>query len=166
MRDTPEDLARVDRLLEASYAAAGSHLLSVITPERRLNAAQLSARLTGMCLLSLATTTSAGEPRVGPVDGIYYRGDFWFGSSPDSLRFRHIAARPAVSATHVPGEHLSVTVHGQARRVNLHDPGQAEFSELCVEIYGDSWKDWGAGAAYARIDAERMFTFFLEKGSG
>ena len=45
-----------------------------------------------MRLLALATVTADGRPIVGPVDGIFYRGAFWFGSAPDSVRFRHIRA--------------------------------------------------------------------------
>ena len=59
-----------------------------------------------MSLLALATVTADGRPLVSPVDGIFYRGAFYFGSAPDSVKFRHIRARPQVSATHLPGEHL------------------------------------------------------------
>ena len=62
----------------------------MIPPERRLDAASLVARLDGMRLLVLATVTADGRPIAGPVDGIFYRGAFHFGSSPDSVRFRHI----------------------------------------------------------------------------
>src|SRR5919197_3564480 len=96
MHETPEDLAALQDLLDRSYAAAGTHLLRIITPERRLTAEQVCERLTGMCLLALATATADGRPIVGPVDGIFFRGAFHFGSSPDSVRFRHIAARPWV----------------------------------------------------------------------
>src|SRR5919205_1767148 len=105
MRETPEDLAALDDLLARSYAAGGRHLLRIHTPARRLTAEQISQRLTGMRLLALATVTKDGRPIVGPVDGIFLRGAFHFGSSPDSIRFRHIAKRPHVSATHLPGEH-------------------------------------------------------------
>src|SRR5205807_5008810 len=64
------------------------HLSSIITPDRRLTARQVCERLTGMRLLALATVTADGRPLVGPVDGIFYRGAFYFGSSPDSVRFR------------------------------------------------------------------------------
>lgn len=45
-----------------------------------------------MRLLSLATATARGEPRVGPVDGIFLRGSFHFGSAPDSARARQVSA--------------------------------------------------------------------------
>src|SRR3972149_4003964 len=114
MHETTADLRTLQSLLDRSYAAAGAHLLSIHTPDRRLAAADLVSTLTGVCVLDLATVTRDGRPRVSPVDGLFYRGAFWFGSSSDSLRFRHIRRRPAVSATHTRGESLAVTVHGSA----------------------------------------------------
>src|SRR5438309_2447903 len=154
MHETPDDLAALQGLLDRSYEHAGAHLRRIITPERRLTAEQMSERLTGMCLLALATATSDGRPIVGPVDGIFFRGAFHFGSSPDSVRFRHIRARPHVSATHLPGEELAVTVHGRAVPVEVkEDPFGAALLEVYVPRYGP---DWGRellddGALYARI---------------
>jgi hypothetical protein len=167
MHETPEDLAALQALLDASYARAGGHLLGIHTPERRLDARQLSERLQGMVLLSLATATADGRPIAGPVDGIFYRGAFHFGSSPDSVRFRHIRRRPAVSATHLPGEHLGVTVHGRAETIDLRDPAHAGFRQALLDVYvpryGDSWVEFvDSGPLYARIDAERIFAFHMD----
>ena len=161
MHETPDDLAALQDLLDRSYASAGEHLLRIHTPERRLGAAQLAERLSGMCLLSLATVTADGRPRAGPVDGIFFRGAFHFGSSPDSLRFRHIRARPQVSATHLPGEELGITVHGRAEMV---DVGSGPFRDTLLEVYvpryGPEWEQFlDSGPVYARIAAERMFAF-------
>ncbi len=114
MHESPADIQALQGLLDRSYAAAGAHLLSIHTPERRLSAEKFIERLTGMCLHALATVTADCRPIVGPVDGIFYQGAFHFGSSPDSVRFRHIRTRPQVSATHLPGEELAVTIHGRA----------------------------------------------------
>jgi nitroimidazol reductase NimA-like FMN-containing flavoprotein (pyridoxamine 5'-phosphate oxidase superfamily) len=167
MHETDDDLARLQDLLDRSYASAGQHLLGIHTPERRLSAAQVSERLTGMVLLALATVTADGRPIVGPVDGIFYRGAFHFGSSPDSVRFRHIRARPQVSATHVPGEELAVTVHGRAEIVDTRAEEAAGFRQTVLDIYvpryGDEWVEFmDSGPLYARIDAERMFTFAMD----
>src|SRR5215210_5161376 len=102
MHESRADLAALQEILDRSYAAAGAHLRRIITPERRLSAEQLAERLTGMRLLALATVTRDGRPIVGPVDGVFFRGAFHFGSAPDSVRFRHIRVRPQVSATHLP----------------------------------------------------------------
>ncbi len=88
-----------------------------------------------MRLLALATVTADGRPLVGPVDGVFYRGAFYFGSSPDSIRFRHLRRRPWVSATHVPGEELAVTVHGRAVPIDVADPEQAGFRRALLDIY-------------------------------
>jgi uncharacterized pyridoxamine 5'-phosphate oxidase family protein len=164
VRETPEDLTALQDLLDRSYAAAGPHLQRIHTPERRLTAAQVAERLTGMRLLSLATVTADGRPIVGPVDGIFMRGAFHFGSSPDSVRFRHIRARPQVSATHLPGEELAITVHGRAVPV---DVSSGELRETLLEIYvpryGASWEKFlDSGPLFARIEAEKMFTFHME----
>ncbi len=161
MHETPEDLAALQDLLDRSYAGAGPHLRRIVTPQRRLTAAQVSERLTGMRLLALATVTSDGRPIVGPVDGIFFRGAFHFGSSPDSLRFRHIRARPHVSATHLPGEELAVTVHGRALPVDVASgPFREALLEVYVPRYGPEWEEFlDSGPVYARIDADRMFTY-------
>lgn len=163
MHETPEDLAALQALLDASYASAGEHLLRIHTPERRLTAEQVAERLPGMRLLALATTTADGRPIVGPVDSIFFRGAFVFGSSPDSVRFRHIRRRPAVSATHLPGEELAVTVHGRAVPVDVSSgPVRQALLDVYVPRYGESWASFlDSGPVYARIEAERMFTFHM-----
>ena len=164
MHESPADLADLQSLLDRSYAAAGAHLLSIHTPERRLSAKLLAERLTGMRLLALATVTSDGRPVVGPVDGIFYRGAFHFGSAPHSMRFRHIRARPHVSATHLPGEELAVTVHGRAVPIDVGEEASAGFRKTLLDVYvpryGPGWEQFlDSGPVYARIDAERMFVF-------
>ena len=162
MHETPADLLRFQDLLDDSYESAGSHLREVITPERRLVAADVVARLTGVCLLALATVTADCRPLTGLVDGLFYRGEFWFGSAQTSIRFRHIRQRPQVSAVHHQGEEFSIAVHGRATEVDLQDPDLQGFRQFAIDIYGPEWADWGDGAPYARIDAAKVFTFYLD----
>jgi hypothetical protein len=166
VHESDADLAALQELIDRSYAAAGAHLLSIHTPDRRLSAEVVARRLSGMCLLALATVTADARPVVGAVDGVFYRGAFHFGSAPDSLRFRHIRARPQVSATHLPGENLAVTVHGRAVPIDIHRAESAGFRETLLEVYvpryGEEWVEFlDSGPLYARIEAERMFTFSM-----
>ena len=166
MHETTDDLAELQALLDRSAAAAGPHLSRVITPERRLGATEVCALLDGVALLALATVTADARPLVSPVNGIFYRGAFHFGSAPDSVRSRHLSRRPQVSATHLRGEELAVTVHGRALPVALDEPGGAGFRAallgLYVPRYGSSWEDEVLGTAvYWRVEADRMFTFHL-----
>lgn len=160
MHETDDDLSRVQALLDTSRASMGEHMASIFTDERWLDARQLCDTLQGVCVLALSTVTAAGEPRVGPVDGLFFRGAWHFGSSPESVRFRHIRARPAVSGAHTRGEELAVVVHGEAARLDLRSDGESGFADLLVEVYGEEWREWGAGAPYARIDAHGLYTFF------
>ncbi len=167
MLETPEELRRLQSLLDASVASAGPHLRAIISEERRLSARQLVDRLQGMRLLVLATVTADGRPLAGPVDGYFLHGTFWFSSGRDSVRMRHLAVRPAVSATHLPGENLAVTVHGRAELLALDDPSSGELRQAMLDEYlpkqGPSFEVWldHADAVGARIAPAKMFTFHL-----
>ena len=166
MHETSQDVRDLQTLMDRSHAAAGAHLREVITADRLLPAADVVALLDGMCLLVLATVSSRGRPVAGPVDGIFFRGHWYFGSSSDSVRFTHIRRSPYVSASHLPGEHLQVTVHGTAAPIDVADPEHAAFRQALLDVYtpryGDSWERFlDSGPVYARIDAEKFFVFWM-----
>ena len=164
MYETPGQIAALQQLLDDSYSVAGNHLRSIITPGRRLSAEKLVETLKGMCLLNLATVNSAYEPMVAPVDGLFYQAKLWFGSAQNSLRFRHIRARPQVSATHVRGEQLVVIVHGAAHEIDTSTGEYEGLRQYLREIYGPDWDSWGFwdSAAYAYIEPKRMFAASFE----
>jgi nitroimidazol reductase NimA-like FMN-containing flavoprotein (pyridoxamine 5'-phosphate oxidase superfamily) len=165
VHETPGDLLALQELLDRSFAAAGHHLLEVITPDLRLTAPEVCDRLQGVCLLALATVTADGRPLVAPVDGVFFRGSFHFSSSPDSVRIGHLRRRPQVSATHLPGESFAVTVHGEARLVDLTEPSasglRATMLDLYVPRYGPEWERFLDANVCARIEARRMFVFHM-----
>jgi general stress protein 26 len=168
MFETPEELDNLQQLLDRSMAGAGEHLRGIITGERRLSAAELAGRLPGMRLLTVATVTADGRPLAGPVDGYFLHGTFWFSSGRNSVRMRHLAARPAVSATHLPGEELAVTVHGRAELVELREPAGAELRQAMLDWYvprqGPEFETWlnALDAVAARIEPEKIFTFAMK----
>jgi nitroimidazol reductase NimA-like FMN-containing flavoprotein (pyridoxamine 5'-phosphate oxidase superfamily) len=159
---------RLQELMDRSAAVAGSHLRGIITGERRLTARQVCQRLQGMRLLVVATVTADGRPLAGPVDGYFLHGSFYFGSGRDSVRMRHLAARPAVSASYVAGEELAVTVHGQAELFDVLDPAHGELRQAMLDHYlpkqGPEFETWldHSDPVGARIAAEKIFTFAME----
>jgi hypothetical protein len=165
MLETPEELDSLQQILDRSAAGAGSHLRDIITDDRRLSAAQLSEKLQGMRLLVVATVTADGRPLAGPVDGYLLHGSFYFSSGRNSVRMRHLAARPAVSATYLPGEELAVTVHGRAELFDVNDPSRGELRQAMLGHYlplqGPAFETWldQADAVGARIAADKIFTF-------
>ncbi len=158
MHETVEDLRALQALLDDSYERAGEHLRSIFTPERRIPAADLTGLLRGVQVLAVATVTARGEPRVAPVDGLFFRGRFHFGSAHSSARFRHLRARPAVSATHLRGEELAVIVHGTAHEIDTSAPEHARFRAFLMETY-PGWESWASDAPYAVIEPATMFTY-------
>ena len=167
MLETPEEMANLQALLNASMASAGPHLRDVITDERRLTAEQLTQRLQGMRLLVLATVTADGRPLTGPVDGYFLHGTFWFSTATGSVRRRHLARRPDCSATHLPGDELSVTVHGTAEVRALDDPANADLLQAMLDEYlpkvGPEFEQGleVMDAVGVRIVPEKIFTFFM-----
>jgi hypothetical protein len=158
--ETPADIRALQELLDRSYDRAGPHLRSITTPERRVSAEELAERLTGMCLLVVSTVTRDCRPIAGPLDGIFYRGAFHFGTAPNSVRYRHLLERPQVSATHVPREEFAVNVHGRAVPVEIAGGFRETLLEVYVPRYGEDWEEFlDSGPVYMRIDADRMFTF-------
>jgi hypothetical protein len=139
MHETDDDLRELQRVLDESYAAAGEHMRSIFTPERRMAAEEVVRTLRGVFLLHLATVTAAAEPFVAPIDGLFFRGRLWFGVPPGAVRIRHLRARPQVSATYTQGEDLCVIVHGVAHEIDTLDPEHADFMGYCREVYGAVW---------------------------
>jgi hypothetical protein len=168
MLESPEEMDRLQELMDRSAAGAGSHLRDIITGERRLTARQVCQRLQGLRLLVVATVTADGRPLAGPVDGYFLHGSFYFGSGRDSVRMRHLAARPAVSASYLPGEELAVTVHGRAELFDILDPAHGELRQAMLDHYlpkqGPEFETWldQSDPIGARIAAEKIFTFAME----
>lgn len=82
------------------------------------------------------------------------------------MRFSKIKSGSSVSATHLPDEELSVTVHGSATIIDIKSPQHSQFRQTLLDIYVPRYgKDWekflDSGPLYARINAHRMFTFFM-----
>jgi hypothetical protein len=158
--ETDDDLNALQQLLDASYARAGEHLRSIWGEDSRLDAQGLSSELTGVEVLDLATVTARGEPRVAPVDGLFFRGRLWFGSADTSARFRNIRANPAVSGAITRGlETFLVVVHGHATETDPRGPDAGGFADHAREVYDFDWDALHPTAPYARIDAQTMLAF-------
>lgn len=158
MYETTQQIKTLQELLDRSYKQAGSHLLSIHTPNWRMSAVDVCETLVKVCVLNLATVSSQARPLVAPVDGLFFKGRFWFGSSHESLRFAHIRKNPYVSAAYTQGEEISILVHGKAVEVDLSNGEHEDLHEYCREVYDDfdSWGKWGS-QPYAYIDANTMY---------
>jgi general stress protein 26 len=141
MYETPDEIARLQRLLDDSHGRATEHLRGIIHDGRTLSAAHVVGLLTGMKVLSVATVTAGGEPRISAMDGHFLHGTWTFSTSRTAAKARHLAARPAVSVAHVDGEALAVFSHGHV--VELSGEELAAVDEHWTAHYGSSPQSWG-----------------------
>lgn len=163
MRETREELAELQALLDDSLSRSTAHLRSIINVERTLTARQLCQVLTGMCTLALSTVTAKGEPRISGVDGHFLHGKWYFGTARDAAKARHLAARPAVSAAHLRGEDLGVFTHGTVEILNPpHGEPAADWPDLLAYFkgfYGGDAFDWDSEIVYYRLRPHWMAAY-------
>jgi general stress protein 26 len=141
MLETPDDLSRLQALLDASHARATEHLRGIINDDGSLSAVQIAGLLTGMKVITAATVTAHGEPRISAMDGHFLHGTWTFSTSRTSAKARHLAKRPAVSVAHVDGEALAVFSHGHV--VELAGDELAAVDRHWTAHYGSSPMSWG-----------------------
>ncbi|ROT29561.1 pyridoxamine 5'-phosphate oxidase family protein [Micromonospora sp. HM5-17] len=162
MRETPEELAELQALLDASLARSTAHLRAIVTG-RTVTAAQLTRILTGMCTLALSTVTAKGEPRISGVDGHFLHGRWHFGTTRTAAKARHLAARPAASVAHLRGENLGVFTHGTVEILNPpHGEPAADWPELLAylkDFYGEDAFDWDNEVVYYRLHPHWMTVY-------
>jgi hypothetical protein len=159
VHETPDELAALQHLLDASFARASEHLTSIMSAPRRLTAQRLVAELPSPAVLNLASTTARGEPRLSAVDGHFLHGHWYFTTAAGSVKARHLRARPAVSAAFTPRDGFGVFCHGRAAELLPGDERQ-RLIEHFVETYGQSPQEWG-DIFYARIDADWLVAFAM-----
>jgi len=146
MLETTDDLAALQTLLDTSHAGATEHLRGIINDDRTLTAGQVAALLTGMKVISVATVTAGGEPRISAMDGHFLHGTWTFSTSRSSAKAHHLAARSGVSVAHVDNEALAVFSHGHAVEVAGHELTRVD--EHWTAHYGSSPLSWGDVVMY------------------
>lgn len=159
MRETPEELAALQRLMDDSFARGSRHLAAIMTPPRRLSAERLVADLPSPAVLNIATVTARGEPRLSAVDGHFISGHWYFTTDVSSPKARQLRARTSVSASYTPRDGYGVFCHGRAVEL-APGPERQMLIDHFVTTYGQSPEAWG-DIYYARIDADWLVGFAM-----
>jgi hypothetical protein len=159
MLETPDELAALQDLLDASLARSGAHLRGIVEDTRTPTAVDLSALLTGIQHIVVATATADGRPMTSAADGHVLHGRWSFTTAGDAVKARHLAARPDVSVTHLRGDDFGVFTHGTAQRLRPGDDGFAELDEHLAAQYGASPSTWAEDIAYYRIEPRWMVAY-------
>ncbi|MGE3074100.1 MAG: pyridoxamine 5'-phosphate oxidase family protein [Dehalococcoidia bacterium] len=161
MFESVEELEQLQSLLDRSYAGMNAHMADIVTPERRLSAAQVCNYLQNVKHVSFATVNARSEPFVAPLDGWFIHGRFIVSTGAGALRLRHIQANPSVSLAHVDGDEIGIWAHGVARRLTEADPPAQEWVRAATEFYGSSPSGWGDIAVFL-VEPRKMFAYAMD----
>lgn len=143
MLETADELQAMQDLLDSSHSQATEHLRGIIDDNRTLRAREIAGLMTGMRVLSFATVTVRGEPRISALDGHFLHGRWTISTSRTSAKGRHLQRQAAVSAACIEGEELAIFTHG---RVEFLAEGHPDFEEVhahWTDHYGSSPMSWG-----------------------
>ncbi|MFL5665760.1 MAG: pyridoxamine 5'-phosphate oxidase family protein [Ktedonobacteraceae bacterium] len=159
MRETQEDIERLQALLDTSIERAGAFLRrSFQMPQHSLTAQQLIDCWLDVQTVALATVTTRGELRVAPIGSLLYRGEIYIPTVATAARTHHVMKRPAVSLTLFRENELAIIVHGSAAIIA---PDHVDFETLenllYVSIHTKAG-EWGEGV-YLHIQAEAIYTY-------
>ncbi len=163
MLETEAELDALQQLLDRSRSGATEHLRGIINDQRALSARDIVGLLLNMKVVSLATVTARGEPRISAVDGHFLHGTWTWSTDGTSAKARHLAARPAVSVAHVDNEDLAVFAHGTAERLRLSDPLWEETLAHWSAHYGSSPLGWGEDIRLYRLAPSWMVGYAFDR---
>ena len=160
MRETAAELAELQALIDRSHAGAKPHMAGIIHPGKySLTAAQVVRLFDGMKTIAVAAPAPNGDPLVGPMDGWFLHGKFFWSSGGDAVRIKGLTKRPRASAVYYEGERFAITAHGHAELMYAGHPDVGEVDALFRSHYGSSAFDWSEHGVYVRLDADRFYTY-------
>lgn len=160
MLETPDDLTRLQQVMDASIENAGAFVRSSFQiPYKSLTASELVERLSGLVNVALATATAAGEPRVAPVGSVIVHGRFQIPTLETSLRVRHLKRDPGVSLTAFNEGDFAVIVHGRGELVTRDQSGYEEIENCYRQVTGIDVETWGDTPVFITVEPIRILTF-------
>jgi general stress protein 26 len=165
MLESSDEIAALQALLDASHASATGHLRGIIDDDRTLTARDIAAALTGMKVLSVATVTARGEPRISALDGHFLHATWTFSTSATAAKARHLRARPQVSVAHIDNEELAVFAHGRVAEMREADPDWAPTIEHWTAHYGSSPLSWADEIRMYRLRPHWMVGYAADRAA-
>lgn len=163
MLETTTEVAALQELLDSSYSRSTGHLRDIVSGPRLLSAQDLVALLTGMKVLSVATVTARGEPRISALDGHFLHATWTFSTSAEAAKAKHLRVRPSVSVAHIDNESLAVFSHGHATAMTSADADWSETIEHWTAHYGSSPLTWGNEIVMYRYRPQWMVGYASDK---
>jgi uncharacterized pyridoxamine 5'-phosphate oxidase family protein len=161
MHESDAEIVELQRLLDRSMKNAGAHVRSIFNRNNWLSARQVCLHLQGVRQVAAATVTSAGEPRVAPIDAVFFHGKFCLSTDANWLRARHLAKRPALSLTYFESADPVIMVHGRAAFTKKNQKDFATLDSEWVKAYGNSILELSDNVEFIRVEPTIMLAYAL-----
>jgi Pyridoxamine 5'-phosphate oxidase len=158
MRETPEEVAELQALIDRTMAKVNPHFAGIVTKKNRLTAQQVCAYLQGTRIVALATANQKGEPRVSPLDSLFLHGRFTLSTGLEATRIGHLRANPACSAVYLEGDKVAVVVNGAVEWIERSHPDHDEIHGAWQKQYHSDPYTWG-NVAFFRINPTALWTY-------
>jgi N-acetylglutamate synthase-like GNAT family acetyltransferase/uncharacterized pyridoxamine 5'-phosphate oxidase family protein len=159
MRETQQDIERLQALLDSSIERAGAFLRrSFQMPHHSLTAQELVECWRDVQTVALATVTTSGEPRIAPIGSLLYRGNIYIPTVATAARTRHVMKQPAISLTLFRENELAILVHGYATVISRDHEDFETLENLLYASTHTKAGEWGEGV-YLHIQAEAIYTY-------
>jgi Pyridoxamine 5'-phosphate oxidase len=158
MRETPEEIAELQALIDRTMANVNPHFAGIVTPKRRLTAQQVVTHLQGTRIVAFATVSRKGEPRVSPLDSLFLHGRFTLSTDVAATRIGHLRANPACSAVYMDADKIAVVVNGTVEWIERTHPDHDEIHGAWTSQYHNDPYGWG-NIVFFRIAPTGMWTY-------
>jgi len=158
MRETPEEVAELQALMDRTMAKVNPHFAAIVTTKNRLTAQQICAYLQGTRIVAFATVSQKREPRVSPLDSLFLHGRFTLSTGLEATRIGHLRANPSCSAVYLEGDRVAVVVNGTVGWLERDHPDHDEIHGAWTTQYGGDPYGWG-NIAFFRINPTAMWTY-------
>jgi uncharacterized pyridoxamine 5'-phosphate oxidase family protein len=158
MRETPEEIAELQRMFDAHLARANPHMTAIVTPERRLTAEQVVAYLQGTRIVALATVSPKGKPRVSPLDSLFLHGRFTLSTDVKATKVAHLRANPACSAVYMEADRIAVVANGTVEWITREHIDHDEIHAAWIRQYHNDPYGWG-DVVFFRIAPISMWAY-------
>ena len=162
MYELQSDVQALQQLIDRSILEAGDFLKkSFQMPDHSLSAVELIERLQGNLTVSLATVTSNGEPRVAPINAIFYRAKYYIPTVHSAARTKMIKRNASISLTQYEGDKFAVIIHGTATLIDTEHNYYSDLDKLRTELGLSDISKWGKGneGVYIRIEPHVLYTY-------
>jgi len=158
VRETPEEMADIQRMFDAHMAHANPHMKAIVTRKNRLTAGQVCRYLDGTRIVAFATVTPSGKPRVSPLDSLFLHGRFTLSTDVKATRIAHLRANAACSAVYMEADRIAVVANGTVEWITREHIDHDEIHGAWMAQYGSDPYTWG-DVVYFRIAPISMWAY-------